>query len=81
MAPTWEHTCPMYVPLISPVSILTCVVRTAELSYVLFLRLKHSRKCRSPILIGSVNITIQELLDRCKNAQRKLLSPLSPSIV
>ena len=81
-APTWEHACPMYVPVISPISVLTCVFRTAELSSVLFLHLEHSRKWRSPILLGFVNITIQELLDRCKNTQRELSSLLmSRSIV
>jgi hypothetical protein len=76
LAPTWEHACPMYVSVVSPVSILTCVFRTAELSSVLFLHLKHSRKWGSPILLGSVNITIQELLDRCRNTQRELSSLL-----
>ena len=42
-------------------------VRTAELSSVLSLHLKHSRQWRGPILVGSVDIQVGELLEQCKN--------------
>ena len=45
------------------------IFRTAESSSVLSLHLKRSRSVRTPILIGSVQIKIQELLDRCKHHQ------------
>ena len=45
------------------------IFRTAEPSSVLSLHLKRSRGVRTPILIGSVQIKIEELLDRCKHHQ------------
>jgi len=32
-APTWEHACPMYVPVISPVSMLTCVFQNGRIVF------------------------------------------------
>lgn len=45
------------------------IFRTAEPSSVLSLHLKRSRGVRTPILIGSVYIKIEELLDRFKHHQ------------
>ena len=45
------------------------IFRTAEPSSVLSLHLKRSRGARAPILIGSVYIKIEELLDRYKHHQ------------
>ena len=45
--------------------------RAAELSSVLSFRLKHSRQWGRPILVGTVNIAVGELLDRCKNNHRE----------
>lgn len=48
-------------------------LRTAEPSSILSLCLKHSRKSRYPIPLGSLDITTDELLDRCQNNQRELV--------
>ena len=46
---------------------LTHAARVAELSSVLSFRLKHSRQWRKPILVGTVDIAVSELLNRCNN--------------
>ena len=73
-APAWEHTCSLYVLVLRSraISSKARALRTAELSSVVSLHLKHSREWFGPILLGSVDVSTEDLLDRCKNDQREL---------
>jgi hypothetical protein len=53
-----------------------CMFRTGELSSALTFRLKQTSRSFpwfSPVLLGFVDITIEQLLDQCKNNQRELV--------
>jgi len=83
--PAWEHTCPLWVfpswsQVIGSDSFLTRAFSTAELSSILSLRLKHVRGWFGPVLLGSVNIRTEVLLDRCENGQRDIAVPAPPLV-
>ena len=72
-APRWEHTLCLQV-LPKSQALCRCLNHAlfspAERSSILSLRLKHNRKWPArPVSLGSVDIKIEGLVDRCKNDQ------------